>query len=421
MNANNLNLLEQVLDRDNMNRAWHRVRANKGAAGVDGVTIDAFPEWLREHWPEIQQAIREGSYTPSPVRRVEIPKASGGVRLLGIPTVMDRVIQQAVSQVLSPMWEPEFSDSSFGFRPQRSAHGAVKQVKSYINEGRKWAVDIDLAKFFDTVDHRIVLGRLARKLSGDPLLKMISRMLRAGVEVNGKVEPSTCGVPQGGPLSPLLGNIVLDDLDKHLESKGAKFARYADDFVILVGSRKAGERMMAHVTAFLERRLKLTVNPKKSQVLRCTKLEYLGFMFWAGRIRVSPASLREFRFRLKRLTGRNWFVSMEHRLAQLRLYVRGWMNYYGLSEPHSHWKDLAQWVFRRLRLCYWIMWKRPRTRIGNLLKLAKDPGWAIGLGRSSVGPWKASRLMGLCMSPEWLLEQGAIHLVQEWERCAHLR
>jgi RNA-directed DNA polymerase len=206
-------------------------------------------------------------------------------------------------------------------------------VKAYINQGRKWAVDIDLEKFFDTVDHRVVLGRLARKLSGDPVLRLISRMLRAGVEVNAKVEPSKCGVPQGGPLSPLLGNIVLDDLDKYLESKGARFARYADDFVVLVGSRKAGERMMTHVTTYLERRLKLTVNPKKSQVLRCTKLEYLGFMFWAGRIRVGPASLREFRFRLKQLTGRNGFVSMDYRLTKLRLYVRGWMKTYGLSEP----------------------------------------------------------------------------------------
>ncbi len=421
MNNINTDLLEHVLDPDNMNRAWRRVRANKGAPGVDGVTIDTFPDWMRVHWPDIRQAIREGTYTPSPVRRVEIPKASGGVRLLGIPTVVDRVIQQAIAQVLSLMWEPEFSDSSFGFRPQRSAHGAVKQVKSYINEGRKWAVDIDLAKFFDTVDHRIVLGRLARKLSGDPVLRLISRILRAGVEVDGRTEPSRRGVPQGGTLSPLLGNIVLDDLDKHLESKGAKFARYADDFVILVGSLKAGERMMTHVTAYLERRLKLTVNTEKSQVLRCTKLEYLGFMFWAGRIRVSPASLREFRFRLKRLTGRNWFVSIDYRLAKLRLYVRGWMNYYGLSEPHSHWQDLARWVFRRLRLCYWVMWKRPRTRIGNLLKLTDDPRTAIGLGRSSVGPWKASRMLGLILTNEWLMEQGATHLAREWERCAPLR
>lgn len=421
MKVTNTDLLEHVLDRDNMNRAWHRVRANKGAAGVDGVTIDIFPEWMRTNWPEIQQAIREGNYTPSPVRRVEIPKASGGVRLLGIPTVMDRVIQQAIAQVLSPIWDPEFSESSFGFRPQRSAHGAVKQVKAYINEGRKWAVDIDLSKFFDRVDHRIVLGRLARKLSSDPVLRLISRYLRAGVEVDGQIEPTRCGVPQGGPLSPLLGNIVLDDLDKYLEGKGAKFARYADDFVVLVGSRKAGERWMVNITAYLERRLKLQVNTKKSQVLRCSRLEYLGFMFWNKRIRVSPAKLREFRSRLKELTGRNWSISMDKRLAQLRLYVRGWMNYYGLSEPHSHWQDLAGWVFRRLRLCYWIMWKRPRTRMKNLYTITKDLPGSIGIGRTSHGPWKASKLLGLCLSPEWLMEQGAPHLAQEWERCAHLR
>ena len=421
MKQPNKELLERILDPDNMNRAMKRVFANKGAPGVDGVTTNALREWLPEHWPDFRQALLEGNYMPSPLRRVEIPKASGGVRLLGIPTVIDRVIQQAIAQVLSPMWDPEFSESSFGFRPQRSAHGAVKQVKAYINEGRKWAVDIDLSKFFDRVDHRIVLGRLARKLFGDTVLRLISRYLRAGVEIDGVVHPTRCGVPQGGPLSPLLGNIVLDDLDTYLEGKDAKFARYADDFVVLVGSRKAGERWMANITAYLERRLKLQVNTKKSQVLRSAQLEYLGFMFRAKRIRVSPASLREFKYRLKRLTGRNWFISMEDRLAQLQLYVRGWMNYYGISEPHSHWQDLAGWLFRRLRLCYWVMWKVPRTRLRRLRELGADEHLAKSLTSSSAGPWKASYLLGLCLSQNWLMEQGAPHLVLEWERCAPLR
>ena len=380
-----------------------------------------FPDWMRLHWSDIRQAILEGTYHPSPVRRVEIPKASGGTRLLGIPTVMDRVIQQAIAQVLDPMWDPEFSASSFGFRPNRSAHGAVRQVKQIIAEGKRWVVDIDLAKFFDTVDHRIVMGRLSRKLSGDMMLRLIGRYLRAGVEVDGIVMPSKCGVPQGGPLSPLLANIVLDDLDKRLEERGHKFARYADDFVILVGSRKGAGKVMAGVTTFLERRLKLTVNPKKSQVRRVAKLEFLGFAFHAGRIRISTTSMREFRFRLKRYSCRNWFVSMEHRLAKLRRYVVGWMNYYGLSEPHGHWSNLTGWLYRRIRMCYWVMWRRPRTRIKRLLQLGVHPTRAVGLGRSSLGPWKCSRVLGFALSPEWLASQGVVSPTVEWKRCAHLR
>lgn len=258
-------LLEAVMDPANLNTAWRRVKVNRGAAGVDGVSVDAFPDWMRVHWPALREAVLDGSYRPQPVLRVEIPKASGGKRLLGIPTVADRVIQQAMLQVLGPMWDPEFSESSFGFRPGRSAHGAVRQVKRYIvEEKRKCAVDIDLRRFFDTVDHRIVMGRLARKLSGDPLLRLIGRYLRAGVEVDGMVEPTRCGVPQGGPLSPLLANIVLDDLDKMLEKRGHRFARYADDFVILVGSWRSARRVLSMVTAFVERRLKLTVNREKS-------------------------------------------------------------------------------------------------------------------------------------------------------------
>jgi len=414
-------LLETVLDPENMNRAWQRVRANKGASGVDGVNIDSFPDWMRSHWPDIRQAILQGTYRPSPVRRVEIPKASGGRRPLGIPSVIDRVIQQAMLQVLSPMWEPEFSDSSFGFRPKRSAQGAVRQVRAMIKEGRRWAVDVDLRQFFDTVDHRIVLGRLARKLSGDPVLRLIARYLRAGVEVDGEIMPSRQGVPQGGPLSPLLANIVLDDFDKELEQRGHTFARYADDFVVLVKSRKAGERVMAGITTFLERRLKLTVNLEKSRVLPTSELEFLGFAFRRGRIRISESSLHKFKQRLKRYMCRHWFVSMEYRLAQLRRYVQGWMNYYGISEIYRIWPQLDTWLRRRARLCFWVMWRWPRTRIKRLLKLGVPIKQAVGLGRSSLGPWKCSRLLGFAMSQKWLEGQGLINLADDWWRCAHLR
>ncbi len=415
------NLLGQVLDRANLNRAWRQVKANGGAPGIDGMTVEAFPAWVGANWPTIRQAILWGTYRPSPVRRVEIPKASGGKRPLGIPTVLDRVIQQAILQVLGPMWDPEFSESSFGFRPGRNAHGAVKQVRELIDTGRRWAVDVDLAKFFDTVDHRIVMSRLARKLEGQPLLVLIGRYLRAGVMVNGNRQPTREGVPQGGPLSPLLANIVLDDFDRMLEQRGHRFARYADDFVVLVRSEKAARRAMTGLCRFLERRLKLRINPDKSRIVKSTELEYLGFRFPRGRIRISEKSLRSFKRELKWLTGRHWFVSMEVRLAKLRRYVQGWMNYYGLSSYYKDWPGLDDWLRRRLRMCFWVMWKRPLTRIRNLLALGVEIRQAVGLGRSSLGPWKCARLLGFAMSKHWLQLQGLICLADDWWRCAPLR
>jgi RNA-directed DNA polymerase len=334
---------------------------------------------------------------------------------------MDRVIQQAILQILGPMWDPEFSASSFGFRPRRNAHGAVKQVQRQNRDGYRWAVDIDLAKFFDTVDHRKLMGRLARKLQGDPVLKLIARYLRAGVEINDTIEPTTKGVPQGGPLSPLLANIMLDDLDRELEERGHRFARYADDFVIQVRSPRAAERVMRSIACMIEGRLKLRVNHDKSRICRVRELEFLGFTFYNGRIRVSGKSMKLFKQRLKYLTGRHWFVSMEDRLAQLRLFVQGWMGYYGISQIYREWPELDSWLRRRIRLCYWVMWKRPRARIRNLRALGMPIRQAVGLGRSSLGPWKCSRLMGFAMSKNWLESQGLICLADEWWRCAHLR
>ena len=414
-------LLKQVLDPENLNRAWRRVKANGGAPGIDSVRIEDFPGWMREHWPATREALVTGTYRPSPVRRVEIPKPTGGIRPLGIPTVVDRVIQQAILQVLGPMWDPEFSESSFGFRPRRNAHGAVKQVHGYIRDGYRWAVDIDLAKFFDRVDHRKLMGLLARKLSGDSVLGLISTYLQAGVVIDGDRQPTTEGVPQGGPLSPLLANIMLDELDKELERRGHRFARYADDFVVLVKSPRAAERVMKATTRVLERRLKLRVNQTKSQVRPVRELEFLGFAFRNGKIRISEKALRTFKQRLKWLSGRHWFVAMEDRLAKLRLYVKGWMNYYGLSQVYSDWLGLDTWLRRRLRMCYWVMWKRPRTRIRNLLDLQVPIRQAVGLGRSSLGPWKCARLLGFAMSKNWLESQGLICLADEWWRCAPLR
>jgi RNA-directed DNA polymerase len=414
-------LLEAALDPANMNRAWRRVKANRGAPGVDGITTDDFPDWMRSHWPKIKQALLEGSYCPSPVRRVEIPKPTGGKRPLGVPTVIDRVIQQAILQILTPIWDPTFSESSFGFRPKRSAHGAVKQVKALIRDGRRWAVDVDLRKFFDTVNHRILMDRLARRVKDASLLTLIGRTLRAGVMVDGNLEPTESGVPQGGPLSPLLANIVLDELDRDLEERGHRFARYADDFVILVRSHSAAERIKAGITRLLERRLKLRVNQDKSRIIRTQELDYLGFCFQGGKIKISPASLAAFKRRLKRLTGRHWFVSMETRLAKLRRDVQGWMNYYGISEVYRIWPELDTWLRRRVRMCYWVMWKRPWPRIRNLKKLGVRIKQAVGLGRSSLGPWKCARLLGFAMSKEWLEEQGLLCLADDWWRCAPLR
>jgi len=408
-------LLAAVMDPENLRAAWGRVKANGGAPGVDGITVDAFPEWMCDHWPSVKKAVLNGSYRPQPVLRVAIPKASGGKRLLGIPSVCDRVIQQAIHQVLGPMWDPEFSESSFGFRPERSAQGAVRQVRRFmVEEKRTWIVDVDLQRFFDTVDHRIVMGRLARKLSGDPILCLIGRFLRAGVSVDGVVEPTSCGVPQGGPLSPLLANIVLDDLDKMLEERGHRFARYADDFVIPTKSEKAAERVMAMVTTFVERRLKLIVNREKSRIVRSGTLTFLGFKFWYGKIGVSKKSWAELRFRLKRYTGRHWRIPMAERLAKLRRYVVGWMGYYGLSEFPSVWDDLDRWLRRRLRMCYWVQWKTAGNRVRNLMAIGMGTYQANLIGRSGEGPWGYSQYLGSAMPNEWLRQQGLPCLSHEW-------
>ena len=312
------NLLEAVLDTENVSLAWKQVKSNRGAAGVDGVCIHDFPERFRERWPRIREELMNGTYIPEPVRRAQIDKPDGGIRLLGIPTVLDRLIQQSIAQVIGPILDPNFSDYSFGFRPKRSAHQAVRHVSEGIKSGRRVAVDLDLSKFFDRVDHDVLMCRLARKVTDRRVLRLVGKYLRAGVMVEKRLQRTREGVPQGGPLSPLLANVVLDDLDKELESRGHHFARYADDFVILVKSLRAGERVMASVTLFLERTLKLKVNEDKSKVVKTSELEFLGFAFRGSRIQWSEKSYRILKWRLRKLTGRNWGVSMSWRLEKLR-------------------------------------------------------------------------------------------------------
>jgi len=377
-----VDLLERILSRQNMQHAWKRVKANRGAAGVDAMTTGEFPEFARDHWPEIRSALREGRYRPQPVRRVDIPKATGGTRPLGIPTVVDRVIQQAIAQVLSPIYEPDFSAHIYGFRPGRSAHGAVRAVQVAWHNGYRVAVDADLSKFFDRVNHDVLMRLLAQRVADRRVLKLIGRYLRAGVRIDGRVQPTTEGVPQGGPLSPLLANVVLHELDRELERRGHRFARYADDFIILVKSQRAGERVFAGIGRFLERRLKLVVNEQKSKVASLSACTFLGFCFVRGKLRWSEAAFGEFKRRVRGLTGRSWGVSMAHRLHKLRRYVRGWMNYFGILEYYRPLPGLDQWLRRRVRMCYWKMWKRPRKRMAELMKLGTHPKVAICTGRS---------------------------------------
>ena len=409
-------LLERIVARENMLLAWKRVKANKGAAGMDGMSVDGFAAYAREHWSAIREALLAGTYQPRSVLRVEIPKNGGGMRPLGIPTVLDRLIQQAIAQVLGPIFDPGFSEHSFGFRPGRSAHGAVRRVQEYVRQGYRVAVDMDLSKFFDTVNHDALMQRVARKVRDKRVLKLIGAYLRAGVMVKGRLEKTRKGVPQGGPLSPLLANIMLDDLDRELEKRGHHFARYADDFIIVVKSRRAAERVMESVKLYLERRLKLHVNAAKSGIAEAGKTDFLGFTFKAGQIRWSDKAFSEFRRRVKRLTGRSWFVSMQYRMKKIAEYVRGWMNYYGISKFYRPIPEFDHWLRRRVRMCYWKQWRLCRTKVGNLVRLGTDLKMAISVGLSRKGPWHLSRTLATQsgMTNEWLKNQGLVSVKDLW-------
>ena len=412
----NDHLLERILSRENMLKAWKRVKANKGAPGIDNMSVEDFPEYARNKWDSIRESLLAGIYQPSPVRRVEIPKATGGTRPLGIPTVLDRVIQQSIYQVLMPMFDPGFSESSYGFRPGRSAKDAVYQIREYIREGYRVAVDMDLSKFFDTVNHDVLMHRVARKVRDKRVLRLIGKYLRAGVMVNGRLQATRKGVPQGGPLSPLLANILLDDLDKELERRGHRFVRYADDFIILVKSQRAGERVMLSVQRFLERKLNLKVNQEKSQVALTNQTDFLGFTFKGTKIRWSEKAFQEFKRRVKRLTGRSWFVSMEYRYKKLAQYLRGWMNYFGISEYYRSIPEIDHWLRRRLRMCYWKQWRYARTKVRKLRKPGTFLHTAISVAISRKGPWHLARTLATQtgMTNQWLMGQGLLSVKELW-------
>ena len=409
-------LMQAVVAPANMRRAWARVKANKGAPGIDGMSIGDFPAFARAHWSAIRQALLDGSYRPQPVRRVLIPKPDGGERALGIPNVVDRVIQQAIAQVMTPIFDPGFSESSFGFRPKRSAHGAVKQVQAYIKAGYRIAVDLDLAKFFDNVQHDTLMARVARRVGEKRLLALIGRYLRAGVMMGERFEPSELGTPQGGPLSPLLANILLDDLDRELEARGHRFARYADDLLVLVKSERAGQRVKASLTAYLDRRLKLPVNEQKSRVAPIDECVFLGFTFRRGKLRWSDAAFEDFKHRVRELTGRSWGVSMHYRFDKLAQYLRGWLGYFGISQYYRPIPELDEWLRRRVRMCYWKQWRHTRTKVRHLLALGTGKRVAILTAISSKSYWHLSRSMATQtgMTNDWLKAQGLVSIRALW-------
>jgi RNA-directed DNA polymerase len=385
-------LMEAVVEHENMRAALRQVRKNGGAPGVDGMTVGELGPWLKTHWSRVKAELLEGRYKPQPVRRVEIPKRSGkGMRQLGIPTVLDRLIQQAVHQVLQPIFDPDFSERSYGFRPNRSAQMAVQQARSYVAEGKRWVVDIDLENFFDRVNHDILMSRVARKVRDKRVLRLIGRYLRAGVLASGVVSLAREGTPQGGPLSPLLSNIVLDDLDKELEKRGHSFVRYADDCNIYVRSRRSGERVLGSITRFLEGKLKLKVHRGKSAVDRPWKRKFLGYsMTWhkPPRLKVARESVKRLKGDLKKSfragRGRNLsrFITEE-----LNAKLRGWVNYFGHSEVKGIFEELDGWIRRRLRNIIWRQWKRPRTRARKLMQRGLDEERAWRSAYNGRGPW----------------------------------
>ncbi len=378
----------------------------------------AYPDLAKQHWPSVRQALLDGTYKPSPLLRAIIEKPDGGERLLGIPTVQDRVIQQAMVQVLTPIFDPGFSNSSFGYRPGRSAHDAVQQVKRYIKQGLHQAVDVDLSQFFDTVSHDVLMSRVARKINDKRLLKLIGCYLRAGVMIDGQCYPTRVGMPQGGPLSPLLSNVLLDDLDKELEYRGHGFARYCDDFVILVHSQRAGERVMESITRYLERRLKLTINPTKSKVVKSTEVEFLSFTFTGKKIRWSQKSLLRFKRTIIKLTSRSWGVSMDYRLRKLAEYIRGWMGYFRITEYYRPIPLLDQWIRRRIRCCFIKQWRKPKTRYRNLVKLGVDHIKAASIAASSKGYYRLSKTFAvqLALNDSYLTKLGLVSLKDLWTR-----
>jgi RNA-directed DNA polymerase len=414
--------MEEVLCRENLKGALKRVRSNKGASGVDGMTVDDLTPYLKANWTRIREELLSATYEPAPVRKVEIPKPDGkGTRALGIPTVLDRFIQQAILQVLTPIFDPHFSGNSYGFRPRRSAHDAVKAARKHVEDGYRYVVDIDLEKFFDRVNHDVLMARVARRVKDKRLLRLIGSYLRAGIMEEGVAQARIEGTPQGGPLSPLLSNILLDELDKELERRGHRFCRYADDCNIYVKSKAAGERVMESITQFLEKRLRLRINREKSAVDRPWKRKFLGYTMTTNlipKLKVSPNSLKRAKARIREITRRGRGKSIVKVIAELTSYLRGWINYYRLSQVKITFEELDEWVRRKLRCILWRQWKKPGTRAKKMMQRGIEKERAFESAYNGRGPWWNARSshMNEAYPIKWFNGQGLTNLLSE-----HLR
>ena len=414
-------LMEEALCRENLTAAHDRVVRNGGAPGVDGMTVEKLMPYCRGHWPRIREELLSGRYKPQPVRRVEIPKPDGGTRMLGIPTVLDRMIQQALLQVLQPIFDPTFSDASYGFRPGRSAHDAVLRAREHIAAGHRWVVDMDLERFFDRVNHDVLMARVARRVEDKKVLLLIRRYLQAGMMEGGPVSPRTEGTPQGGPLSPLLSNVLLDELDKELERRRHRFVRYADDFNVYVKSEAAGQRVMASLESFLKKRLRLQTNRDKSKVARPWSRKFLGYSVTTHKkpkLKPAPKSVKKLKGKLRQTLRRGRGRNLIGVIEELRPVIRGWTAYYRLSDVHGVFEDLDKWVRRKLRCIQWRQWKRPRTRRKMLIALGLDPETARLSAGNGRGPWWSAGAthMHLAMPNRKLLDMGLTSFLGEYRR-----
>lgn len=416
-------LLEKILHKDNMNHAFKKVKKNNGAAGIDGMKIDELLDYLKENGSNLVQAIRDGKYHPKPVRRVEIPKEEKGkIRKLGIPTVVDRVVQQAIAQILTPIYEEQFSDNSFGFRPKRSAHQALNRCKEYIDEGYKYVVDMDLEKYFDTVNQSKLIEILSRTIKDGRVISLIHKYMQAGVIVNHTFKETGVGVPQGGPLSPLLSNIMLNELDKELERRGHKFVRYADDAMIFLKSKKSAKRTLANVKPFIEEKLFLKVNEEKTVIAYVGRVKFLGFGFYAingkAKFRVHPKAIAKMKTKVKELTGRSYGISNEQRPKKLRRYIVGWLNYFKIADMKNLLSEVDQWMRRRIRMVYWKQWKKVRTRFSNLQKLGINKSKAWEFANTRKGYWRIanSPIVNRTLSNQWLKDQGYLFFLSYYQQ-----
>jgi RNA-directed DNA polymerase len=417
--------MEEALCRENLTAAHDRVVRNGGAPGVDGMTVEELMPYCREHWPRIREELLSGRYHPQPVRRVEIPKPGGGKRMLGIPTVLDRMIQQALLQVLQPIFDPTFSDASFGFRPGRSAHEAVQRAREHIAAGHRWVVDVDLERFFDRVNHDVLMARMARRIKDKRVLLLIRRYLQAGVMEDGPMSPRTEGTPQGGPLSPLLSNVLLDELDKELERRGHRFVRYADDFNVYVKSAAAGERVMASLERFLSKRLRLRINRDKSKVARPWSRKFLGYSVTSHKkpkLKPAPKSVKKLKGKLRQMLRHGRGRNLIRVIEDLRPVIRGWTAYYRLSEVHGVFEVLDQWLRRKLRGIQWRQWKRPWTRRRMLMALGLDADRASQSAFNGRGPWwnAGASHMHHALPSRKLLDMGLTSFLGEYRRLASL-